>query len=601
MFAVLAATVAASCGGDDESAATNSATETTSTTAGGSEAGTDEPPPSEFGPEQMFELRLNEDPVPELVLEMDRSEVAELFGDRASEVLLLEVDSTVLLTNTLDAIKAACGDDWQLDDSDPNHDCSQTKIGQAFEGPDGTWQTSPEYALVRILTMTPANAVVDGTSSNTLQNVADFFGIGGGYGQILADGLGIARTESIVPTWALVEAFQTDFVATHPAVGDDAALPLYLDDALADLATMTDRFGPSADHPGIIDPDVVVSGQVFTDDFQMRVVADSNLRLVDGIDADGGKGFVSVIDDTTGPTYDDALEFAFDDPERFKLTGLVEDLVVDLGFRVEEFDGFVDSCLGSPPCHSNLPGTPVDDASVWAREPWELEYVIAHAGLFAYEDRTFTDDYLLGAASIDIGQDGNPPGWVEYNVPIIGPESQYVWETLLEVGQVALHDTPYAEFDEGETDVEFTVRDIPVGLTGEEAAEAVRPYLQEQSGDLSEFILGDFTKNNDRVDFWYRRAENGEAYLFFVAPGDISADEPYGYDRPGFYSDAGLSAKVSREVVNSVQDIAHEKLLVDRNETTVYYADEAGTVHRVRIEATDNVSQLRVFIATESG
>ena len=95
---------------------------------------------------------------------MDRAQVTAVWP-RGPEILLLELDSTALLTNTLLAVKNSCGTQWQLDQPNPNHDCSLTALGQSYEGQDGTWQTSAEYSLVRILTMTPANARVQGTSS----------------------------------------------------------------------------------------------------------------------------------------------------------------------------------------------------------------------------------------------------------------------------------------------------------------------------------------------------------------------------------------------------------------------------------------------------
>ena len=71
------------------------------------DASTDEPetsgqPPSDWGPEQEYELRLGSEEVPPLTLAMSRDEVEELFGSRADEVLLMELDSTALLENTLE-------------------------------------------------------------------------------------------------------------------------------------------------------------------------------------------------------------------------------------------------------------------------------------------------------------------------------------------------------------------------------------------------------------------------------------------------------------------------------------------------------------------
>jgi len=590
------------CAGTDEAS--------TVTASSGSESGADDEgsgdddteQPGEFGPEDSYELRLTEDEPSPLVLEMNRDEVAELFGDRAADVLLLELDSTVLLTETLENIKMACGSAWQQDSADPNHDCSLTPLGQTFQGPDGTWQTSAEYALVRILTMTPANVVVTGTSSEGLQELADLLGIGGGYGSILAEALGVPRTESIVSTDGLVETFQTNFVGTHPNVGPGGSLSITLQDALTDMATMTDRYGPIDGHPGVVDPSFVVHGEVLGPDFQMRAVAESNLRLVDGIDGDQGKGFMSVIADRTGPGYDDELEFDFTDPEKFAITGLVESPTVDLRFRTLEVDWFVQSCTGDPPCQSNTPETPVDAASVWSLDPWMLEYNVTAAARADYAERIFYGSYALGTTKVLIGQDGNPPGWVEYDIPFdLGnpPLPQYLWETILEVAQVALHEPPYASIPEGNANVAFTLFDVPCGLSGPTAAEAVRPYLQEQASELSDFILGDYKKNNDRLDFYYARADDGQTYLWFVTEGDLKDGEPYTYARPGFYRTSALSQddKLSDTVVVGVSDTTHEKLAIAEGETVVYYEDDGGNVFRVRIERSADDDTLDIGLA----
>ena len=59
-------------------------------------------------------------------------------------------------------------------------------------GSDGTWRTSPEYAMVRLLTMTPANVDVSGTTSEQLANLVDALASVGEidpFSQVLADAL----------------------------------------------------------------------------------------------------------------------------------------------------------------------------------------------------------------------------------------------------------------------------------------------------------------------------------------------------------------------------------------------------------------------------
>lgn len=600
---MLAAVTLVACADDGGITETDGEFETEGTSAEGTGPGdpsdTSGASPSNWGPEEEYELRLGEDDVAPLTLSMSRDEVAELFGERAEEVLLLRLDSTTLLENTLDEVKLACGIAWQLDNEDPHHDCGVTALGQSFEGPDGTWRTSPEYAMVRILTMTPANVDVSGTSSESLAGLADALGIGGGYSQILSDALGIPRTQEIVSTQSLVYAFQNGFVGSHPAVGDDGSIEIRLSDALADLATMSETLGPAAPHPGLVDPDFEVFGQIFGPDFSMNAIAESNLRLVDGIDADGGKGFLTVVEDRVGPTFDDELEFDFSDPDRFSLEGIASELDVDMRFAILEADEFANSCLRST-CNTNYPESPVGSGGVWTLDPWTLEYNIALGAYEEYRERTFSESYLLGTARVELGQNGNPPGWTEYSVPLgIGspPEDQFVWETILEVAQVALHKTPFTTFSEGDADIAFTVEDIPIGLTGEEAAEAVRPFLQEQASLLSDFILGDYREDNDRVDLYWRRAEDGDPYLFFAEAEDLSSTADYEVVNPGFFSAPTLSpgSKLSSRDLPGLSETAHEKWAPPEGESTIYFEDDVGTVFRLRIERTGET--LRVFLA----
>jgi len=593
------------CGSQAGREDTGAGTEGTATgTATAEDDGVDESGGPEPMAEAIFELRLNTETPAPLTLEMNQEEVAELFGDRADEILLLELDSTSLLSNTLLAVRDACGLAWQFDDPDPHHDCTLTPLGQTFQGPDGTWQTSAEYAMVRLLTMTPANVDVSGTTSEGLAELADALSwIIDDYGQILADGLGIPRTQTIITAESLVESFKLNFAAPHPATGPNGELSFTLGDALSNLETLTERFGPQGDHPGVVDPAVPVTGEVFGPDFKMVAEADSNLRLLDGIDADRidageGKGFASVVVDRVGPTFDDELEFHFDDPERFRIEGLVEDLAIDMRFKLGEVPTFVPSCTGTEVCHDNLPGAPTSPQSVWAAHPWDFEYLVTYAAFLDYEFLTAELDYLLGTAEVNIGQGANPPGWVQYDV-LLGlgnpPEDQYIWETILEVSQVRLHDSGFMTFPEG-VDLAFTVRDIPVGLTGSEAADAVRPYLQEQASDISDFLLGDYQDGNDPVDFYYRRFEDGGTYVVFTAPEDRSEGAPYGYAAPGFFRDAALTDKASATSIEGVADVTHEKLALPPGGSRFYFQDDTGATYRARFTVTDDDTVVEVAV-----
>ena len=625
--ALLCASLVPACGGDDPGGSGASGTGSSggdptegAPTTGGSEPPTGEPDDG-FGPEQEFSLRLNDAPVPPLELNMNKAEVAELFGATARDIKLIDVESQTLLTQTLDAIKMACGSLWKEDDPDPHHDCANpgngSTLGQSFKGWDGTWKTSPEYSLVRILTMTPANSRVAGTSIAGMQGLADGLGIGGGFAQILSESLGIARTEEFIPTGPLVLALQSNLLATHPSImGDGTKIPINLEDALKDLSTLTAKLGPMGAHPGVLAPGFESYSEVLTPEFRMYAQASSNLRLLDGVDLSKGKDYMSTVVDVTGPDYDDELEFDFNDPTKFNITGVADSPTVDMRFAVREAPTFINSCSGDDACQQNLPGPEYAamikatwPGSAWAIEKWLLESIVATGGYNKYKNRLFDKCYevlfscALGA-HVTIGPD--PPGWAIFDVFLnLGnpPRDQYVWELINEVAQVALHTPPDGDIAEGKANVEFTLFDIPIGISGPDIAESVRPYLQDQAGKISDKLLGDYKKNNGAVDFYYRRGSDGVPYLFFVTADDLPDGTPADhYKNPGFFDcpevDAGC--KVSSLELGDAGDTSHEKVQLAPGETTLYMQDDAGAVYRAAFTVPEgDATEIGVRVAAK--
>jgi hypothetical protein len=556
----------------------------------------DEGSNAQFGEEREFTLRITDDAPPPLVLEMGREEVAELFGDVASEIKLLELDSTPLLTNTLEAIKHACGDDWQNNTADPVFDCDQTALGQTFVGDSGSWEDSAEFSMVRILTMTPANSKVEGTSLQGVQGLSDFLALfTGGFAGMMGESLEIPVTAEFLDTGSVVASMRTNLLGTHPEVLPGGKLALYLSDALADLETLGTRLGPNGEHPGVLTPDFPVHGEVFGPDFQMNVAAESNLRVLDGLDLSVDKGFITVVADVTGPNFDDEAEFDFEDPTKFTMTGLNPNPSIDLRFAIFEHPEFIPACTSdvSAACVDNEPGFPIANDLVWTLDPWQLEYLIAYAGTLKYATlQTVVTQFLTDI--VKVGQDGNPAGWAEFNVPLgflFGePPAQFVWELINEVAQYDLHyleDPETPTFAEGDANVEFTLFDVPCGLTGAEAAEAVRPYLQGQASNIAGYLLGNYKENNFPVDFYYRRADNGAPHLFFVTPEDLLEGQGYGWASPGFFGDPDLQDKLSRTELPGIGETGHEKLAITAGETIVYAADDEGTTYRLRIVAPE--------------
>lgn len=592
--------------------------ETTVDGPGGSSGAPGEGPGAE-PTEQRYFLRVDDEPVPLLKLDLNREKALKLFGEEAArQIVLLRMDTTALLQNVVDAIRNACGGAWRADDSAaradlsgspyPTYDCSSTELGRTF-GDD--WRATPEFALVRLLGMTPANANVEGTS------LQDFFHVmlqNREYwprldpANVLGIALGVPRTEPLIGTEALVAALRTQLLGTHPSVGNmGGRLPISLYDALRDLKTLPEKLGQRGtepwtgpgEHPGVLVPDdggFTTTSDVLLPSFHMRVVARSNLHMVQGIALGKGAGemFFSV--------GDDPLTFHFDDPAWLEVHGIADNPTIDMRLVMHEWPGIVPACTGLTACANNLPpplGTPWS-GGVWTVPPPLLESIVARAAFNAYSQRRFTDCYVTKDGfcleGLDIGQNGAPPGWMVLRDDwkhVKVPEPQYLWELIDEIAQVALHD-PDADREmdipEGAAPV-FALRGVPIGVSGPELVDQMRPNLQSQADTIASVILGRYWKANDPIDFYYRRpAPDAPPYLFFIAEDDLRPSPeypdqilPYTYDHPGFYASPLLTpqTKVSSRLVPGVEDTAHEKYRLSAGSTTLYAQDRHGRVYAV--------------------
>lgn len=599
---------ASACGGDDE----GSGGEGGAGTGGGATGGG---PGALVEPNRFF-LRIEDGPPPPIVLELGKEKALEVFGEQAArQIVLLNVDTTAMLTNVLTTIQNACGTAWQSNNPTPVYDCSATALGQSF-GPN--WQTSPEFAMVRLLSMTPVNANMIGTSMEDFQNLIDdnYPGLfSKTFGEVLAESLGIDPdpapgtlpdpAPTVIPMSRLVQSLQMQLMGSHPAINDPAGtMPITMYDALLDMTPLATKLGPSGDHPGILVPDdstFTTQSDALQPDFSMRVVAESNLRWVSGVDLAVGAGDMFLREGEA------ALSFDFNDPEALQIQGIADNPTVDMRFSMRELPAVVPSCTEVPACKGNQPESPVGAGTVWTLSPWLLEPIVARAGLLSYGDRVFGQCFLTFnnqcQTGVYIGQNGDPPGWTVFlntisfsgQPPIEVPDPQFIGEMLTEVAQVAVHD-PNADgvpdIPEGQATPVFSLQGVSIGLTGEELVAQMRPTLQSQSQLLSDVILGRYWKNNDALDFFYRRAEpSGDTYLYFVAEGDLrpdpaNEDEPraYTYTKPGFFSSADLAdaSKVSAREIAGVEDTAHEKYRLPPGESVLYMQDDGGDTYEVR-------------------
>jgi hypothetical protein len=551
---------------------------------------------AEWSTETVIPLRINDGPAPLLSASLDRAGVNEVISTQAQkDTRILTLDPTGLVTNALDTIKNACGTDWQNDEKNPDYDCTLTPLGRTFRGQDGTWRSSSEFALIRLLTMTPANVLVDGTSIEGLAQLANALGIGGGFNQIIADTLGITKTTNIVGTPAVASTIIDRFMASHPYLSaTNGSIPVTLYDAMHDMETLGSQLGPvPGGHPGVLDPAFPPKAAVLTSAFRMILVASSNLRWFDGVMLGSGKEYISFIVDTKGPTFDDVLEFDFNDPKRFDIVGLAASPTIDLRLKLSENPTYIPTCTNGSgyDCVNNTPTTPVGTGFVWSTPVWQLENVIGYSGYAQYKTRDdYHKCYVLCAATIDVGNGAQPAGWMQTRTTFgIGnpPRDQYLWELLGEVAQRNLHNFTAGgvttNLPESAVNPAFTMTGVPIGLTSDQIRAQIRPSLQAQRSELSKSLLGDYSKNNGNVDFYLRKGADGARYLYFVAPSDPRPVTAYTYTKPGFFSDAALTQKISTKTIPASGDSVHEKLPLPTGERTVYVQDPTGRVHRLRI------------------
>ncbi|WP_437936869.1 hypothetical protein [Sorangium sp. So ce341] len=581
-----------------------------------------------------FRLRIDDAEVPSVVLELDKEKALQVFGeDGAKQITILDVDTTGLLQSALEQIQGACGDAWKNDSPSPGHDCTLTPLGQSF---GAAWRTSAEFALVRLLSMTPANADVTGTSLEGLQQIFEenpgTFAFD--FADVLSDSISLdltvqpeptatrdKRTAPFVPIPKLILALQQQLLGTHPAVSDPdgARLPVTLYEALFDLQPLSEKLGPSGNHPGVLVPDdstFTTKSNVLLPDFQMRVVAESGLRRVTGVDLSKGGGDMFV------RTGDAPLRFDFNDPEKLQITGIAPTPTIDMRISLREMATTVPACTDVPACKENSPDMPVGTDTVWTVPPFMLEHIVGKAAFLTYGERVpFTGCYFrLGGTcrvGVNIGQGDEPRGWAVFNGNISDPppeipKPQFLWELLTEVGQVAIHDPTgdgMPEISEGDAQPVFALHDVGIGLTGEQILADLRPTLQSQAKEIAEIILGRYWVNNDALDFFYgRSAPDGTPTLFFVAeddlrPSDQSSEAPrdYTYEKPGFFTSPDLdeASKVSKKELEGVADTAHEKYRLPPGDTTLYMQDDEGAVYEVRFHVPDGDDPVQITADVE--
>lgn len=543
-------------------------------------------------------LRLQNNQKAPSTFELDRAGLSALLPPaKAKQIVAVTMGVTKLIDATLSKIRNACGSGWNK----PNNlakNCPKD-WGQA------------EINMWRLVTMTPANVNVKGTSIEGMAGIAKTlsqWGLMDSFAEILAVTLSIGETSLIVSASAVADSMVANVVGSHPNATKTGEIIVTMEDCLSDLKTLAKRYGVAGTHPGFLDPDAPPYGKILTDEFVMKMVASSNLHWHDGLQLGIGKGYLALVLDTTGPTYHDVLEFDFLSSKTFTITGLAPNAVVDLAFSVQESAQWLDIGTSMHPI-------PRGNSKAWSLPKWTLEYALIDASYRSYKNHRAGCDLCsskkkgallwevpfigLDEAELVVGRQGyskggskpenfskispNPAGWLRiWTLFGLGkpPKPQYVWDMLLGVSQRRLLD---GGVKQGNGSVRFVLKDVPIGLSAEELKAALAPSMHSQRAKLAKVLMGDW-QSKTPVDIFLSKGAQGKTWLMFVDKDDPLPPGTATHAKRGFFSDVKLTKKISSLASMGSGDSGHEKLALPSATQTVYCADVKGVVHRLRLD-----------------
>lgn len=495
-------------------------------------------------------------------LALDRMAMSTLISDADQKTLIMaEVPLRPAIESTLNAIR------------DP----------EKF-AVDVTMWGAPEQNMNRLLNMTPDNSNLQGSSVEQLLGIATAVGLPPP--RLLGDLLGISVTSTVVDLSVATDVILEQVVGTHPNVDKDAKgapiLRVSMYDVFQDLHTIGPKFGPSGQHPGFLSGDT--EAKVLQPGFQMSLPVKSNLTQYEGVDASANERAALFL--LQG---DQVLELDFTSSE-FSIEGLTDEPTMDLRMKVTENPGFLGvgktKMAGADPTR---PGFYRGDGAAWTSPLWQIEHVIAEV---AYRQdvqlygpsyqKTLTYDAGSIKSAATIGWD---KGWVTIQTAGgIGspPAPQYVWDLLNEVAQIRLHDGGIAE---GQANLGFTLKNLPLGLSADDLIAKVKPSLQSQSAQLSKLIAGSGGLADSGVDVFFVPKMAGGGFLFFRAASDST--KAYAYKSPGFFSDAALSKKISSVAAAAgTTDATHEKIDAAVG-TKAFFQDDTGATYSLEVVASN--------------
>ncbi|NUN12348.1 MAG: hypothetical protein HUU55_01785 [Myxococcales bacterium] len=512
-----------------------------------------------------------------------------------------DLDNTFTLTLGVDDLKALIGTADQRDLVLFMLDMEDI-VGAAIDAmldpiafglsPD-RWDVASQN-LLGILQMTPETVELSGTVLAEMTQLAKALGIPvpSMFGKLL----NIPITQRFLTRQQLLAAVLENLVKPHPNIVLDPetgrpTLPVTMYDAFENMAPLNEKLGAVGTHPGLVAPGQVYS-EVLTDAFSMELTATSNLVVRDGIDLGVGKSYLFQ------KSARDVLSFDFNDEKQFKMIGVKDYPAVNMVFQMVESPSFVPAgkvqnagCFfenGEEFCRGDSP--------VWQLDTWSLEYVIADAAFGAFRGLyNDSDPPYVNGFSYDIGEVKNAAkvdwnkGWIsivtESNVGDPPPPS-YLWDTLLEVAQIRLHD---GEIPEGTANALIPLPSVYVPLSGEDVAAKVRPMLSKQASKLSYILAGDHSDYQTLCDIYLVvDPQTDDPVLWFVGDYDVAQGSKK-YPKTGFFSDAAF--------LNSIGDHFTAK-----ENAEVFVMDESGDSFRLTVVAVGKTGvTIRVGALTDQG
>ncbi|MCA9708489.1 MAG: acetyltransferase [Myxococcales bacterium] len=489
-----------------------------------------------------------------------------------ADVWLADLDVTPLMVNSLEQLRTLPPDEVDA-------------LGPAAQN------------MRTLLLMTPDNANLQGTSLEELIALSASVGIPPA--KALANLLGVdAVTDDFIPPDVVADVMLRHVVGSHPNAKwrrgpvdsehpdglypvAENSLPLTLIDVVTNFEDMAERFGPLGNHPGFVSEARGLT--VVEEDFVMSTKVNANALPFKG--ADLGLGSVASIN-SVGSQIETVHDYS--DPEWMDIQGLVPDpMVSQLTFRVVENDQFILGGTSREPLGQG-------NSPAWDLPEWEFERLIVEMGRqVAAQVPAHCDTYELGTGADAFTACIDEYGWVTmetFNGLGNPPPPGYLWDLILEIAQVRLHDGGLAE---GEADVALSLHDVSVGVETDELIAQTRSNLEQNPEALREFasLITDSTQGD--ADFYYVRvgheglAEDQGDWLFFIDEDDLRLDDEgrpvrdYAYEAPGFFADADLHTKLSTlEAVDG--DVAHEKVRVEPGDV-LYVLDDDDARFEVRL------------------